>query len=88
MAPMMIDESFGEANGFSIQQHGHKDMVEASAFNSYGTRLALGSADGKVKVFDRLRDGSWTLCDTWGAHSGEILEVRVKPFCDLPSLTV
>lgn len=75
MTAAMGEDLFGEPNGFSIQQHGHKDMVEASAFNSYGTRFALGSADGKIKVFDRLRNGSWGLCDTWAAHNAEVLEV-------------
>lgn len=77
-AVAMGDELFGEPTGFSIQQHGHRDMVEASAFNSYGTRFALGSADGKIKVFDRLKNGSWSLCDTWSAHNAEVLEVSLS----------
>jgi WD40 repeat protein len=66
-----------DASPFAIQQHGHKDMVEAVDFNEYGSRMALGSADGKIKVYDKTRDGTWTLCDTWGAHSAEILEVSL-----------
>lgn len=58
-------------------QHGHKDLVQAVAFNTYGDRCATGSVDGKVRVFNRHRDGSWRLCDTWGAHGGEVLEVRL-----------
>lgn len=57
-------------------QHGHKDLVQAVAFNTYGDRCATGSVDGKVRVFNRHRDGSWRLCDTWGAHGGEVIEVR------------
>ncbi|KFX93856.1 hypothetical protein V490_04632 [Pseudogymnoascus sp. VKM F-3557] len=79
MTAAMGEDLFGEPTGFSIQQHGHKDMVEASAFNSYGTRFALGSADGKIKVFDRLRNGSWGLCDTWAAHNAEVLELHWWP---------
>lgn len=81
-AAAMGEDLFGEPTGFSIQQHGHKDMVEASAFNSYGTRFALGSADGKIKVFDRLRNGSWGLCDTWAAHNAEVLEVSFGEMLD------
>lgn len=75
MSPTMMDGGFAQSGGFVIQSHGHRDMVEASSFNDYGTRFALGSADGKIKVYDRLRDGGWSLCDTWGAHSTEVLEV-------------
>lgn len=68
-----------DASPFVMQQHGHKDMVEAVDFNAYGSRMALGSADGKIKVYDKTRDGTWTLCDTWGAHSAEVLEVSPGP---------
>ena len=59
-----------------IMKHGHQDLVQAVAFNAYGDRCATGSVDGKIRVFNRHRDGMWRLCDTWGAHGGEILEVR------------
>jgi nucleoporin SEH1 len=61
-------------------------MVEASAYNSYGTRFALGSADGKIKVFDRLRNGTFSLCDTWAAHNAEILELHWLPPTIHPNL--
>ena len=56
-------------------QHGHKDLVQAIAFNTYGDRCATGSVDGKIRVFNRHKDGTWRLCDTWTAHGGEVLEV-------------
>lgn len=62
---------------FDIIQHGHKDLVQAIAFNAYGDRCATGGVDGKIRVFNRHRDGVWRLCDNWGAHGGEILEVCV-----------
>ncbi len=77
MSPMMVDQSFVEG-GFPIQQHGHKDMVQAGSFNKYGNRFALGSADGRIKVYDRHRDGSWALCDTWAAHNAEVIEVGIQ----------
>lgn len=65
----------GDSAGFAMLQHGHKDMVETAAFNMYGNRFALGSADGKIKVYDKTKEGSWRLCDTWTAHNAEVLEV-------------
>lgn len=59
-------------------QHGHKDLVQAIAFNTYGDRCATGSVDGKIRVFNRHSDGTWRLCDTWTAHGGEVLEVRLR----------
>jgi nucleoporin SEH1 len=72
-------EEFPEAEpeGFALLQHGHRDMVEATAFNSYGDRFASSSADGKIKVYNRHKDGLWNLTDTWGAHTAEILQVRI-----------
>ncbi|KAK6596895.1 nuclear pore protein [Botrytis cinerea] len=51
--------------GFALLTSTHRDIVEASAFNTYGTRFATGSADGKIKVYNRHHDGSWMQCDTW-----------------------
>jgi WD40 repeat protein len=59
----------------TILKHGHQDLVQAVAFNGHGDRCATGSVDGKIRVFNRHKDGSWRLCDTWGAHASEILEV-------------
>jgi len=77
MSPVMEDSPFSvaEPEGFTLLQHGHRDMVEATAFNSYGDRFATSSIDGKIKVYNRHKDGSWNLCDTWGAHTAEILQV-------------
>jgi nucleoporin SEH1 len=79
MSPMMEDSPIDtETEGFVLLQHGHRDMVEATAFNSYGDRFATSSVDGKIKVYNRHKDGSWNLCDTWGAHTAEILQVRLN----------
>jgi nucleoporin SEH1 len=61
----------------SIIKHGHQDLVQAVAFNGHGDRCATGSVDGKIRVFNRHKDGVWRHCDSWGAHAGEILEVRL-----------
>src|SRR5436305_1822567 len=56
-------------------QHGHKDLVQSVAFNAYGDRCAAGSVDGKIRVFNRHRDGTWRHCDNWNAHASEVVEV-------------
>lgn len=61
-------------DAFTLLPHGHKDMVQASAFNAYGDRFASSSVDGKIKVYNRHKDGTWNHCDTWGAHAAEILQ--------------
>ncbi|KAH6673725.1 WD40-repeat-containing domain protein [Halenospora varia] len=88
MAPLTMDEgsSDTEPEGFALLQHGHRDMVEATAFNTYGDRFASGSVDGKIKVYNRHRDGSWVLCDTWGAHTSEIIELEWLPPSIHPNL--
>jgi nucleoporin SEH1 len=71
-----MEEAPPSQESFVLLENTHKDMVGASAFNSYGDRFATSSVDGKIKVYNRHRDGSWVLCDTWGAHSAEIFEVH------------
>ena len=76
MSPMIEDRPLEtEQEGFFLLQNGHRDMVEATAFSSYGDRLATSSVDGRMKVYNRHKDNTWNLCDTWTAHTGEILEV-------------
>ncbi|QPG94985.1 hypothetical protein C2857_007473 [Epichloe festucae Fl1] len=76
-----------EKQAFDLNlQHGHKDLVQAIAFNTYGDRCATGSVDGKVRVFNRHRDGTWRLCDTWTAHGGEVLELQWLPATIYPNL--
>ena len=76
---MMEDDPIdAEQEGFRLLQHGHKDMIEATAFNTYGDRFASSSVDGKIKVYNRHKDGTWNLCDTWGAHTAEIIQVNTS----------
>ncbi|PHH74427.1 hypothetical protein CDD82_4943 [Ophiocordyceps australis] len=67
-------------------QHGHKDLVQAVAFNTYGDRCATGSVDGRIRVFNRHRDGLWRLCDCWAAHGGEVVELQWLPSTVYPNL--
>lgn len=86
MAPPSESTAVEGNAAFDIIQHGHKDLVQAIAFNAYGDRCATGGVDGKVRVFNRHRDGIWRLCDNWGAHGGEILELQWLPPTVYPNL--
>jgi nucleoporin SEH1 len=66
-----------ENDSFQLLQHGHRDMIQATAFNTYGDRFASSSVDGRIKVYNRSKDGSWALCDTWAAHNSEVLQVNI-----------
>ncbi|ORY64911.1 WD domain-containing protein [Pseudomassariella vexata] len=70
--PSLMDDS----TSFDLIAHGHRDVVQAVTFNAYGDRCATGSVDGKIRVFNRQKDGIWRMCDHWDAHSGEILELQ------------
>lgn len=86
---MMIDLPPREFDAFGLQPYGHKDMVESTEFNFYGNRYATGSADGRITVYNRhSKDGAWHLCDVWGAHKGEILEVLRIVQASRASLTI
>ncbi|EJT78975.1 nuclear pore complex subunit [Gaeumannomyces tritici R3-111a-1] len=69
-----------------VMNHGHQDLVQAVAFNSYGDRCATGSVDGKIRVFNRHQDGTWRQCDNWTAHGGDILELQWLPPTIFPNL--
>ncbi|KND92935.1 Nucleoporin SEH1 [Tolypocladium ophioglossoides CBS 100239] len=76
-----------EKQSFDLNlQHGHKDLVQAVAFNTYGDRCATGSVDGKIRIFNRHKDGTWRLCDAWSAHGGEVLELQCLPATIYPNL--
>ena len=64
------------SDAFQLLNHSHRDMIATSAFNYYGDRFALGSVDGKIKVYNQNNAGNWVLCDTWGAHNAEVYQVR------------
>ena len=87
IAPYLSEPpSVDERAAFDLIRHGHQDLVQAVAFNSYGDRCATGSVDGKIRVFNRHRDGVWRHCDSWGAHGGEILELQWLPPTIYPNL--
>ncbi|KAH6691671.1 WD domain-containing protein [Plectosphaerella plurivora] len=81
--PSQVDEK----TNFDLNlSHGHRDLVQAVAFNAYGDRCATGAVDGKIRVFNRHKDGIWRLCDNWSAHGGEIFELQWLPPTVYPNL--
>ena len=65
-------------HGFRNFDHGAADIVLAVAFNSSGTRIALGSADHKIRVYDVEQDKTWTLVDQWRGHDAEVLDASLS----------
>ena len=63
------------SHGFQELNHGGVELVLSAHYNSYGTRLAIGSSDHRIRVFDKSEDDEWSLSDQWRAHNGEVIEV-------------
>lgn len=72
-------------HGFRNFDHGAADVVLAVAFNSSGTRIALGSADHKIRVYDVEEDETSTLVDQWRGHDAEVMDAS---FPDLPEFSI
>ncbi|KAH9908632.1 putative nuclear pore protein [Xylariomycetidae sp. FL2044] len=85
-APMNEPPKLHESAAFNIIQHGHMDLVQAIAYNTFGDRCATGGVDGKIRVFNQHSDGIWRLCDHWEAHGGEILELQWLPATIQPNV--
>ncbi len=60
--------------GFRSFDHGAADVVLAASFNGSGTRIAICSADHKIRIYNVEQDNSWTLMDQWRGHDGEVLD--------------
>ena len=67
-------------NGFQSFEHAAADIVLAASFNSSGTRIALCSADHKIRVYDIDGEDCWVLRDVWRGHDAEILDARLIYF--------
>ena len=60
--------------GFTNIEHGATDIVLAAAFNHAGTRIALCSADHKIRIFDLVTKSDWSLTDQWRGHDAEVFD--------------
>lgn len=83
--PLQFGLSHQVEHGFKKFDHGATDVVLAVAYNSSGSRIALGSADHRIRVYDVQRDGAATLIDQWRGHDAEVLDASLP---DLPCLAV
>lgn len=72
-------EAPGEQEAFGLVPSKATELIEFTAFNFYGDRMAQGTANGKIIILDRTRDGNWVPNDSWGAHSSEVSEARISP---------
>lgn len=72
-------------NGFKNFDHEAADVVLAVAFNSSGTRIALGAADHKIRVYDVEQDETSTLVDQWRGHDAEVMDASLP---HLPEFSV
>ena len=62
------------AHGFQPLSHANKEVVLATDFNKTGDRLATGSADHRIRVFEQ-EDGDWSLLEEWRAHHAAVTDV-------------
>lgn len=63
----------GEIEGYLA---GHEEAVIALAFDPEGTRIASGSADHAVRLWDPARR---TAVATWAGHAGPVVHVAFDP---------
>ncbi|WVR04967.1 hypothetical protein IAU60_001979 [Kwoniella sp. DSM 27419] len=54
---------------------GHADLVTHVTYDFYGERLATCSADQKIKVFRKSREGAWDQESEWKAHDAPVLHL-------------
>lgn len=72
-----MPDMMGPPTPFHRLSHGHHDLVLATDFNFYGTRMATASSDHRVKVWDRHEgNGQWSVTDVWNAHGAEVTDVK------------
>ncbi|CCU74211.1 nuclear pore protein [Blumeria hordei DH14] len=77
-----------DPSAFHLLQHGHRDMVSATAFNSYGNRFGTGSVDGTLER-PQLRDPSSIpehLCFVTEFDCSYLVQIQWLPATIYPNL--
>ena len=64
-------------HGFRSFEHGAADIILTIAFNSSGTRIVVGSADHRIRVYDIEQNNDWILVDQWRGHDAEVLDASL-----------
>ena len=68
-------DSTPPSRGFTTVEHEAQDIVLAAAFNPSGTRIATGSADHRIRVYDIDGNQQWSVVDQWRGHDAEVSDV-------------
>ena len=68
-----------ESKGFSFKplDPSTPEVVLCAHYNYYGTRLVLGCADHRIRVYDKDPEGTLNIADTWRGHDGEVMDVGI-----------
>ena len=61
--------------GFKSLDPQTPEVVLCVHYNYYGTRLVLGCADHRIRVYDKDSEGAFRVADTWRGHDGEVIDV-------------
>ena len=69
--------SGSSGSGFTNIDQNAADIVLSTAFNPSGNRIALCSADHKIRVYDAGPGNSWNLVDQWRGHDAEVLDASL-----------
>lgn len=69
--------SSSDKPGFTSINQTAADIVLSAAFSPSGNRIALCSADHKIRVYDVALDKSWNLVDQWRGHDAEVLDASL-----------
>lgn len=64
-------------HGFRNFDLGAADIILAMAYNSSGTRIAIGSADHRIRVYDLEQNDDWSSIDQWRGHDAEVLDASL-----------
>jgi len=64
--------------GFTSIDQAAADVVLSAAFSPSGNRIALSSADHRIRVYDAGLDSSWNLVDQWRGHDAEVLDASLS----------
>ena len=72
--PYILDRE-STSFGFKSLDPQTTEVVLCAHYNYYGTRLVLGSADHRIRVYDKGADGIFNIADIWRGHDGEITDV-------------
>ena len=66
--------SYSNKIGFQNFDNTPADDILAIAYNNPGDRLAIASADHRLRVYSEIADRQWSLFDQWRGHDAEIVD--------------